>query len=152
MKEYSIYWIKEEFAAHFFYKSDILYRFIKSYLLHETREDLSLQFEYITNNFPNASIISHIKKHVPNNISYQINGNDIKIKDDSQYITLHIYEKHIKFRCESLQGAEKLLFPVLRLIYPFLFIVDEEGSNFGWISPVTTSMMHHDRQVLYSYH
>ncbi|WP_196493886.1 sporulation inhibitor of replication protein SirA [Ornithinibacillus caprae] len=150
MKEFSIYWIKEEFASHYFYKSDILYRFIKSYQK-EDRRDLSLQFDYITNNFPSQAIISNMKWYLTNHATYQIDGNEIKIQEQSNNITLHIHEKHIKFRCESLQDAEKLLFPVLRLIYPFLFIVDDHLYNFGWISPVTISMMHHGQQVLYSY-
>ncbi|SES77710.1 Protein of unknown function [Oceanobacillus limi] len=150
MKEYSIYWIKEEFASHYFYKSDILYRFINSYLVNKNRKDLLLQFDYITNNFPNTSIISHVKQHLPSNSTCQIEGNQIIIKRDAQVITLHLYEKHIKFRCESLQDAERLLFPMLRLFYPFLFIVDNYYENYGWISPVTTSFEHRDHQVLYS--
>ncbi|SHF53801.1 sporulation inhibitor of replication protein SirA [Ornithinibacillus halophilus] len=155
MKEYSIFSIKEEFARRYFYKSDLLFRFIKTYYSEMDRKDLSLQFKYITNHFQSTSMITHIKKQLMKQNSahiQQIDTNLYQINQGHDYITLHVSEKQIKFRCESIQNAEKLLFPSLRLYYPYLFVVDHNYQNYGWVSPVSSKITYTREQVLYSQH
>src|SRR5690554_3821185 len=115
MHTYSIYWIKEAFANHYFHKSDLLYRFIRSYQRHRTRRDLYLQFNYITHYFLYEKLISHMKNYyLETNIGLHIDGSLITIFQKESCISLLIDEKHLEFRCDTLQVAEELLFPMLR--------------------------------------
>ncbi|WP_026907543.1 sporulation inhibitor of replication protein SirA [Paucisalibacillus globulus] len=148
MKEYKIYWIKEEFAKHYYYKSDILYRFIREYHSKHSRNDLVTQFNFITESFPKYSLTSQLLRQSNNTFNREQNGDYIELGNKKGFISLHIDEKQIKFRCETLQDAESLLFPVLRRFHPFIFIIDNQYENFGWISPVRTS--YNVEQVLYS--
>ncbi|MGP4107077.1 sporulation inhibitor of replication protein SirA [Virgibacillus sp. L01] len=151
MNHYSIYWIKEEFAHHFFHSSDVLYRFIKEYQKNKNREDLKRQYEYITMNFPKSSLISHITDNHPISSCLRAEGDRLNIYNDIQYISLHIQKKKINFRSEMIHDAEELLFPALRLFQPYLFIVGNDLNNYGWISPVTQRKKNKKGQVLYSY-
>lgn len=151
LNHYSIYWIKEEFAHHFFHNSEVLYRFIKEYQMNKNREDLERQYEYITLDFPKSSLISHITNNHPNNSNMKVEGNRLKIYKDIQYISLHIQKKKINFRSEMIHDAEELLFPALRLFQPYLFIVGNDLRNYGWISPVIQGKKNKTGQVLYSY-
>lgn len=135
MYEYSVIWIKEDIAKHYFHKSDILYRFIKAYQKNHDRTDLKKQYDYITNDFPETALISHMKKYL-NNVSVQVEGPQIKLNKNLHLISLHISEKHLKFRCETLQDAEETLFPILRQFQSILFIIGNNIENYGWISPV----------------
>ena len=148
MKEYSIYLIKEEFAKHYYYKSDILYRFLREYHIKQSRKDLVTQFNFITESFPKDSLLSQLLRQSKNTFNKKRNGGIIELGNKHSFISLHIDEKQIKFRCETLQDAESLLFPVLRRFHPFIFIIDNQYENFGWISPVRTS--YNVEQVLYS--
>ncbi|GGA62282.1 sporulation inhibitor of replication protein SirA [Ornithinibacillus halotolerans] len=148
MKEYRVYWIKEEFARHYYYKSDILYRFIKEYDQKQFRTDLVTQFHFITKGFPKDSIIYQLTKQP--NITIKKNNGHIEIENNYNFISLLIDEKQIKFRCETLQDAESLLFPTLRKFHPYLFITGNSYENFGWISPVKTNVGYNSEQVLYS--
>lgn len=150
MKEYTIYWVKEEFAIHYYYKSDILYRFLNEYHLNHSRNDLVLQFNFITESFPKASLISQLIRQPRNTLSAKNSREFLEIGNKYDFIALHIAEKHIKFRCETLEDAEALLFPTLRRIHPYLFIVENDGENYGWISPVRTSYTYNNGEVLYS--
>jgi hypothetical protein len=150
MKEYKIYWIKEEFARHYYYKSDILYRFLREFHSQKYRVDLVSQFDFITESFPKDSLTLQLLRKPQNKLQNEKNIDIVDIKDKHSLISLHIEEKQIKFRCETLQDAETLLFPSLRQFHPFLFIIDDDYENYGWISPVRTSIGYNNEQVLYS--
>ncbi|SFA75680.1 Protein of unknown function [Lentibacillus halodurans] len=152
MNHYSIYWIKEEFAHFFYYRSDVLYRFIKSYDSHQNREDLSMQFKYITMDIPENLLISHIMKYHPSHVTTELEANSLKIYEDMRYISLHIEEKRINFRGDIIHDAEDLLFPALRSFQPYFFVVGDHRYDFGWISPVSLGKNKDETgQVLYSY-
>jgi hypothetical protein len=150
LKEYKVYWIKEEFAKHYYYKSDILYRFLQEYHLQKQRNDLRMQFNFVTESFPKDPLISQLIRQPRNTYRKDYNGESLSIGNKQELITLHIEEKHIKFRCETLQDAESLLFPTLRRFHPFLFIVDDNSDNYGWISPAKLTTAYNNEQVLYS--
>ncbi|WP_188455615.1 sporulation inhibitor of replication protein SirA [Virgibacillus oceani] len=151
MGNYSIYWIKEEFAYRYFHKRDILYRFMKEYRLNSDRADLAKQYHFITNTFPQAALITHIKDYHQSSVTTNLQGNFLELFNDKHYISLHIHKKHLNFRCEMLHDAEKLLFPALRSFHPFLFIMGNDMEDYGWISPVTKERVHINQEVLYSY-
>ncbi|AIF45456.1 sporulation inhibitor of replication protein SirA [Virgibacillus sp. SK37] len=152
MDAYSIYWIKEEVAAHYFHKSNLLYHFFKDYRNDLSNDILKKQFNYITRSFPESRLISHIKNYYNNAFMLQFNGSQLIIHQKKTYISLHMDEKQLKFRCNSLQDAEEILFPMLRSFHSNLFITGRNVNNFGWISPIITSNHgNQSEQVLYSF-
>src|SRR5699024_401811 len=106
--------MKKEFAYKYFHKSDILYRFIRAYQQEKYRIDLGMQYNYITNSFSTDKLITYIKKSSPEIMNILSQGNQLEIYKNMQYMSLHIHEKHLNFRCETLHDAEDLLFPSLR--------------------------------------
>lgn len=147
---YSIYWIKDEVAYQYFHKSGILYRLFQEYQTCSKDTDLQKQYNFITNAFPVASFTTHLKNQLDGRYNLTARGNQIEIFDEPFHITLHIYEKQINFRCETLHDAEALLFPALRAFHPFLFIIRNDCQNYGWITPVLNESAHLHGQVLYS--
>ncbi len=153
MSKYFVFWIKEEFAYHYFYKNDILHRFLSAYQQNKDRWDLSIQYDYITNRFPNNMLISHLYKSHYQSVQAKNNKKEFEIYNHQHYLTLHIHEKHLIFHCESLYDAEELLFPTLRIFQPLLFVMSETNKEeYGWISPVTKNRKYNSGQILYSYH
>ncbi|ALX47846.1 sporulation inhibitor of replication protein SirA [Lentibacillus amyloliquefaciens] len=152
MNQYTIYWIKEEFALFFYHRSDVLYRFIKSYESDQYRDDLAMQFKYITIDIPQDNLISKIKEHVPSTAHVDVKSDTIKIYRDMQFMSLHIEEKRIKFRGDIIHDGEDLLFPVLRSFQPYFFVAGYNTYNSGWISPIRQYKgKSKTGQVLYSY-
>jgi len=152
MDEYSVYWIKDEIATHYFHKSGILYRFIKQYHNNKERTDLKLQYAYITNYFLLDHLVNHFKRFNRDDLSIKINGDKVEIRKDKHLISLQISKKHLQFRCCSLRDAEELLFPILRDFEPSLFITGNNIDNYGWISPLVDVRKYDQREVLYSRH
>ncbi|MFD2760302.1 sporulation inhibitor of replication protein SirA [Lentibacillus juripiscarius] len=151
MNHYSIYWIREEFAHFFYYRSEILCRFIKSYEQNQGREDLVSQFQYITHDFPQTSLIAHIIGSLPSRTNMKQEDGLLKVYEGERYISLHMERKRINFRSDIIHDAEELLFPALRSFQPYLFVVGNNTEDFGWISPVI-QLTEKDKpgQVLYS--
>ncbi|WP_167751294.1 sporulation inhibitor of replication protein SirA [Lentibacillus salicampi] len=152
MNHYAIYWVKEEFAHFFYYRSDILCRFIKSYYRNPNREDLKRQFQYITMDMPESLLVSHIMKHQSPHVGFKNENGLLYIHEGTNMISLHIEQKRINFRGDIIHDAEGLLFPALRTYQPYFFVVGDQPYDFGWISPVL-QLKGHDKsgQVLYSY-
>lgn len=149
MDEYSVYWMKDEIALHYFHKSGILYRFIKQYWNNKERLDLRMQYDYITNNFLPGHLIPHFEKFHSSRQSINITGNNVQIKRNKQAITLQIYDKHLQFHCCSLKDAEELLFPILREYDSSLFVAGNNIVNYGWLSPLNSKKCD-AREILYS--
>lgn len=149
MRTYIGYWMKEEVACHYFHKSEILYRFLRDYQLNSAGENLAMQYRYITDYITVPQLIDHLKKQTKHHISKK--ENQLQIGGIAQSVSLHIDEKHLKFRCETLHDAEALLFPLLRTFHPYLFIIEDNLANYGWITPITMNREYKKEQVLYSY-
>src|SRR5699024_12790760 len=101
---------RSEFAQHYLYKSDILYRIIKEYENNLNRDDLKKQYEYVTNDFSKSSIIRCIRQFIKNKGSITVNGNHLFLMDSHTSIDLHVFDKQIYLKCENLIDAEELLF------------------------------------------
>ncbi len=149
MNTYTAFFIKEEFAYQYFHKTGILFRFLNSYQLQLNEKQSAKQYNYITSHFSKCKLLSHLQKQCPYNIS--ISDNIVTLKDSRQSLSLHISGKQIEFQCETLHTAEGILFPALRTFYPFLFIIEHNRQNYGWISPVSLNRDDNREQVLYSH-
>lgn len=151
MNEYDVFWINEEFSYHYFYKSGILYRFLNSYQNNKDRMDLSTQFRYITYTFPEEILHAHLRKPDPFREILQTKHNQFTLYQNEQSVVLYIYEHYLKFQCETLHDAEDLLFPILREFHPYLFIMNVNKQDYGWLSPSTKRNELKTKQLLYSY-
>src|SRR5699024_1447613 len=143
-------WIKEVFAYRYFYRSDILYRFIRSYGQNNHRKDLKKQFTYITKEFPEQDLIASLKKYQTQQSNLTTEKNTIHLYEHGYYIPLQIHQKHLKFSCKTLQEAEEVLFPKLRSFHPSLFIMKSNLREYGWITPMLKRNKVKDGHVLYS--
>lgn len=151
MNAYVVYWIKREVALHYFHKSDILYRFIKAYQENTQHPCLAKQFEYITHPFSKQQLLKHIFEQNNQLLNIRIDEQKIEIKHDGQAVVVYISEKGLTFYCDTLHVAENLLFPILKTINPYLFIMSYHTINYGWLMPIKENSLKLDRQLLYSY-
>jgi len=150
---YSVYWLKEEVARNYFHKSELLFRFFKEYENNQHRSYLKKQYHYITSEFPKEKIHFYVRKQfgMKSNLTKEREDSRIDIFANNKFISLHIGEKRLKFHSESLQDAEEILFPLLRQMHPYLFVVGNTYENYGWISPMKNiSYPSKSKEVLYS--
>jgi len=150
MPKYTIIRVRGEIARHYFQKSDLLYRFLLTYKYNHHKDYLQRQHSFVTRCISPEKIMGQIQDMYESQLIMR--GNNIEISSGHNKIALHISKKQIKFCCETMQDAETLLFPALRKVYPYLFVVCEDYVNYGWISPISNKEQEKQEQVLYSYY
>lgn len=151
LPEYTIIRVKEEIACYYFQKSDLLYRFLMNYRNNNENGYLKRQYTFITKFFSHEKVMYQLKRlnwDLPGIVK---KGSKVEVGSEQNNITLQISKKHIRFWCDTMQDAEALLFPALRMVYPYLFVVCEDYANYGWVSPISNKEQQKQEQVLYSY-
>ncbi|WP_186577373.1 sporulation inhibitor of replication protein SirA [Aquibacillus kalidii] len=136
MQKYTIFWIEQEFCYHYFYKSEILFRFLNEYMNNNSRNDLQSQFDFITKSIPYSNLVTHIQRFHGNQIELKVNGRKIDLIKNNNKVTLYLKERSMIIKCTSVQEADFLLFGALKMFDPSFFIVENGSTNSGWITPV----------------
>ncbi|WP_179107163.1 sporulation inhibitor of replication protein SirA [Sediminibacillus massiliensis] len=152
MLYYSIYWIKEEVSLQYFYRSDILYRFLSECNMYPDKTDMMKQFEYITHPIPAKQLVGHIIKCQAKGVESVTDGRRLKLAGKEQSLELFTAGRFLHGNCGTMDEAETLVFQPLRLFDRNFFVIENETGKFGWISPVTKRNHTLNPQLLYSFH
>ncbi|WP_079709542.1 sporulation inhibitor of replication protein SirA [Paraliobacillus ryukyuensis] len=125
METYYMFFLEDEVQNNYFYKSGLLCQFIRSYLSNPDREDLRDQFFYITRVINQKDLMTCFKNDLP---TYNFN------LIEPYSITMRPRWVEVEF--DSLQSAYSLFFQWIKQIRKCCFIVEKNGDNFGWLSPL----------------
>jgi hypothetical protein len=140
MREYTIYWIEEEFAHHYFGRESMFYR-----LFTEAREIvandehfLKKQVKYITKSIPGIHINQFIQAEMKSKTSYRLTkeGHMIQVQDGKSKACLSVNERFLTLRGMGNYEAEMLFFELLRKWDTRFLAIDFNQMRFGWISPM----------------
>ncbi|MRH42617.1 sporulation inhibitor of replication protein SirA [Aquibacillus halophilus] len=142
MHKYSVFWIKEEFHYNYFYKPDILYRFLNEYVNNSIPSKyLDSQFNYITHTISYNSLLEHLRQYH----NYQININassnrmDCNIGDKS--LNIYIKRRNLVIESNSVEEVDTLVFQPLKNISSSFFVIELGTTNSGWITPVKKEVL-----------
>ncbi|MDC3414238.1 sporulation inhibitor of replication protein SirA [Aquibacillus sp. 3ASR75-11] len=151
MREYTIYWIRKEFCNRYFFRSEILFRFIASYHKETHNPILSSQFQFVAQDIPYIQLVNHIKSYYTPFLDIQVEGNQIILNGNDQLmVTMDIHRKQVQIRCQHIQDAESVVFQPLRTFDSCFFVIEQGVHNYGWISPLKKRKDILDKELLYS--
>lgn len=151
LESFTIFSIRDEFAKRYFYKSDILFRFLKKAISSEDKI-LSKQFNYITQSFSTSMILSQLTHIDDKQVTVNEEDEEIMIQDDRATIQISINDKFLTFACDQTYQSEELLYHTLRDVSPYMFIMnDKKDNNYGWVSPLNQKLRYKSGQLLYSF-
>lgn len=130
-----IFSIKKEISEQYYYKVEVMKRFLLELLSNPTSHTYRKQISFITDFFPFDDWLeehSSIKKIVKSSLSFQVPMFDSSapygIIDNKNYCCF--------FQCESLWQAETEVLEPLRRSSQSFFILETNGKHYGWISPL----------------
>ncbi|WP_407271488.1 sporulation inhibitor of replication protein SirA [Radiobacillus sp. PE A8.2] len=139
MHKYAMFWIKEEFCYQYYYKSDVLHRFLNQCLTNRSIV-LDTQFNYVTQPISFTQLLKHIKNfHL--HIKIDQDGNTMTLKKHGQSLCIHIEERYLMIDCNTVQEADNLLFQPLISFHRNFFIIEKGTINNGWIAPAKKEMI-----------
>ncbi|MBO8155137.1 MAG: sporulation inhibitor of replication protein SirA [Bacillaceae bacterium] len=136
MDKLSLFWLKDDFAFHYYHKSDLLYHFFSQYHSNPFDSVYKKQFQFITRDLPRDQIIQHIKARLGSRYFVHNDKRKIDIQYDYIQLSIECYDKEWIIHCSSLQEAEIMFFEALRGYHSTFFVVNFEEDQYGWLSPV----------------
>ncbi|KGX87566.1 sporulation inhibitor of replication protein SirA [Pontibacillus litoralis] len=139
MREYVMYWIKDEYSVHYFYKTNILFQFLKEWRDDKHHSIYHKQFYEITNALPIDTLIQSITRKLrqPVELCFDENEASFLIHHNGKVVQLtQKDDREIRLYAENLLQAEEMLFHALRTFHPAFFIIDTTYSHYGWIAPI----------------
>ncbi|WP_226034855.1 sporulation inhibitor of replication protein SirA [Aquibacillus saliphilus] len=142
MHEYSTFWIKEEFHYNYFFKPDILCRFLINYISnYDHNGGMQSQFNYITHNIPYNQLVTHIKNYHKYEVEMVINRNKIDLIKDGKTLTLYINNRNLIILSNSQEEVDDLIFQPLKAFNSSFFVIELGTDNSGWITPMKKEML-----------
>ncbi|WP_246939675.1 sporulation inhibitor of replication protein SirA [Bacillus pinisoli] len=140
MREYTIYWMEEEFAHHYFGREGMFYNlFAESNVARgELKTILSKQVDYITKPIPSIHFNQFIESELKQNKSYHftINGHCVEGQDSGSFACLAVSERSMTLVAKGKYEAEMVFFELLKKWDSRFLAVNVKQASFGWISPV----------------
>lgn len=145
MYTYSIFSVKPEIASHYFYKSSIIYRFLREFKKNPNYNYLQLQYKYATSPLDIATIAAYMR---PLDVEIEKRELVMKLYWDDKSITIHEDDRHLEITCESIADIEEFFFPVLRNSPLHYFVISNQMNDYGWLAVKNNRLM--NNQLLYS--
>lgn len=148
LEVYYIYSMKKQVARHYYYKSDLLFRFLATCEWRIEQEDIMKQFMYVTHTIQARRIIQFIQNMSHTVTMNRIGEHDFIFSNGVQTVRLSMHDMYIQLTCPSIYDAEQLVFQPLRSFPNDLFVVHSEKHVYGWISIVKSERSTKSRQAL----
>ncbi|GEL76300.1 sporulation inhibitor of replication protein SirA [Tenuibacillus multivorans] len=134
MYQYSVYLFKSDYALHFYYKIDIVYRFLYKQKLAGEGSDHK-QYQSVLDKVNRDDLLSHLNLWVDDGVSIEAKKNQLMIERSSQKIYVHIADYAITILADSIVDLDGLLFQYIKTFHPHIFAVNYETKECGWITP-----------------
>lgn len=132
MQQFSVFLIQKNYAEHFYYKIDILFRFLKEQLTKNHQQNLN-QLEEVLNKIDIFDLLFHFQHHLND---YQFEENKIIIKNSLDEVIIQINDYCLNVQADSILIADQLFFRYIKSFNPHLFVINFETNDCGWISPL----------------
>ncbi|QTM99503.1 sporulation inhibitor of replication protein SirA [Sediminibacillus dalangtanensis] len=150
MPNYSIFLVNSEFANHYYYRSEILYRFLRKFDVYPVDSINYKQSRYVTSEIPVRELMDYLALCHSGENAFEKKGNVLRIEGQSDVAELLIAGTCIYGSSSSFSGAEKLLFQYFRRFNSRFFIIEYDSDNYGWISPIGKRHKDLNTRLLYS--
>ncbi|MFQ3543235.1 sporulation inhibitor of replication protein SirA [Halobacillus rhizosphaerae] len=130
---FAIFAVKPEVSVSYYYKVEMMKRFLLECLRFPQSEVHQKQLEYITDAFPYIDWLNQRKNM---NVSEK---NDRFVRfpfsdEEGNYGIIKYKNNSCFFQCSSLCQADRMIFQPLRMSHKSFYILEKNGDHYGWIS------------------
>ncbi|MCQ6280068.1 sporulation inhibitor of replication protein SirA [Bacillus sp. EB600] len=139
MRNYQLYLIEDEFAAHYFGKEQMFFQLFQEHeqSTGEFKDITQKQINYITKRIPVLKIHQMIQKQLGKvrgfTEDYGTYMMELSGKLSSAY--LRVFENKLEVKANGTLEAETVFFEVLRKSEASFLAIDLEHFRFGWLKP-----------------
>lgn len=148
LETYHVYYMKEKVAQHFYYKSELLFQFLKTYHRKRTKKEVQNQFCYVTKEINVERCTSFLQDLARYVYVSEVKPNHFYLHDAGKSVDIHVENTHITITCDSIHDAEHLLFEPLRSFPIHVFVAHAHKNISGWISTLKQDRQLKSNQAL----
>lgn len=148
MYTYSIFSVKAKIAAHYFYKTGVVYRFLKEYRDGPNYKYLQSQYNYVIEPITLSAVASYLQR-LDIDVKMEKRDSYMKVYWEDKSMTIYEDGHHLEVTCTSIEDVEDFFFPILRKSPGYFFVISNRLKDFGWLSVKNNRMM--SNQILYSF-
>jgi hypothetical protein len=140
VRNYQLYLIEDEFAAHYFGRERMFYRLFQEHdnAVGELKFITKKQISYITKTVEVLKIHQLIQKQLGKNKGFRAeNGTySIELSGKLSKAKLQVFQDLIKVEAVGSYEAETIFFEVLRKCESSFLALDIDHQRFGWLKPI----------------
>lgn len=140
MRNYRLYLIEDEFAAHFFGKERLFFQLFQEneYSYGEQKEITKRQINYITKPLSVLKIHQLIQKQLGKVRGFTEDSGTyiMELSGKLSAAYLQISDKYLSIKANGSYEAETVFFEILRKSESSFLAIDLEHFRFGWLKPI----------------
>jgi hypothetical protein len=139
VRNYQIYLIEEEFAAHYFGRERMFFQLFQEfeYSVGEIKSILSKQIHYITRPIPNLRLNQFIHQQLQTKKDFRSENSAYYIEQGIRSTAkLELFDRHLILQATGSYDAETVFFEVLRKSEEAFLAIDLYNERFGWLKPI----------------
>ncbi|TFB23122.1 sporulation inhibitor of replication protein SirA [Filobacillus milosensis] len=134
MYQYSLYLLKSDYAKHFYYKIDTVYRFLYEQMI-ECPQDSKEQYKLVLDKLNSKDLFLHMNYWKDESIDVEMKRNHLTVTSNGQQMFIKVEDYVINIHTQSIVDLDRLLFQYLKTFHPHIFAVNYETLECGWITP-----------------
>lgn len=155
MRNYQLYIIVDEFAAHYFGRERMFYQLFLEFAeaTNERESILGKQVHYITKEIPMMHVQKILKQQLIKRPDFTMkNGSYFIDMDGISQAEMFFYDRYLHIQANGSYEAETVFFEVLRKWEKFFLAVDLSNDRFGWLKPIKERkfILKNDKHILYN--
>ncbi|MFD2638410.1 sporulation inhibitor of replication protein SirA [Piscibacillus salipiscarius] len=135
MYQYHLYLVKSDYAKHFYYKIDTVYRFLQEQMMDQPSKSAQGQYKLVLDKVYAKDLFLHLNYWKDQDIHINMNRNHINLMDCKQSISLTVNDYSISISAETIVDLDQILFRSIKTFHPHVFVVNYETYECGWITP-----------------
>ncbi|MGB7998989.1 MAG: sporulation inhibitor of replication protein SirA [Anaerobacillus sp.] len=141
MRHYEMYFIKQDIAAQYAGKENLLYQLFlerKRASIPEVKSVLDKQVAFITESVPEEELNHYIVSELGGfrTYEYKNDGHRLTIKQSRSDASLFARREKVNLYSSGSNEAETVFFEVIRKLTPSFFAIDFQSGRYGWLNPI----------------
>ncbi|WP_335871778.1 sporulation inhibitor of replication protein SirA [Bacillus sp. 2205SS5-2] len=139
MRNYYVYWIEDEVAAHFYGRERLFFSLFQDHnnATNVLKQILHQQITYISKPLPYLPTHRFIQNSLQKrNLLFTKYHYTIEYPENKSGACLEIYERYFLIRSWGEYDAEAVFFDILKKFEGRLLAIDLDLERYGWIKPI----------------
>ncbi|WP_162297828.1 sporulation inhibitor of replication protein SirA [Halalkalibacillus sediminis] len=139
MYQYSLFLFRQSYAEYFYFKIDLLYRFLNS---DSQSTVFQQQRELVLDQVKLIDVYRLLNAHFPEEMSVDIGKQVIIMNSVGQEVKIVMNDYSMDVYAPSILEADEWFFKYIKSLHPHIFVVNFTSQDYGWMLPLSKNKLY----------